>query len=178
MSHAHVLILGGARSGKSAYAEKLALSLAERPAYLATSQAFDDEMRARIATHQTNRNARFETIEEPLDLVAALTATRASHDVVLVDCLTLWISNLMASESDVDAAVDSLVETLGTITDTRIIIVSNEVGMGIVPDNAMARAFRDHAGRAHQKLGKTCTDVTFVAAGLPLAMKGEVADFT
>lgn len=170
----HSLILGGARSGKSAMAERMALSLSERPAYVATSQAFDAEMAERIARHQADRDARFETFEEPLDLTGIIEATFQRHQVVLVDCLTLWISNLMAAERDIDAAVSDLAEFLATHQQASIVIVSNEVGLGIVPDNAMARAFRDHAGRAHQILGNVSANVVFVAAGLPLVMKGRL----
>lgn len=168
----HYLILGGARSGKSALAEKTALTLSGHPAYIATAQAFDDEMRARIARHRSDRGERFQTFEEPLDLVGALEGVSARHDAVLVDCLTLWTSNLMAADRDVEAATDELAGWLSAHPDMPVIMVSNEVGLGIVPDNEMARQFRDHAGRAHQKLGAICPHVIFVTAGLPLIMKG------
>ncbi len=170
----HILILGGARSGKTALAERLATALGQYPAYLATAEAWDEEMEERIAQHQSDREGRFHTIEEPLDLADQLRASAPAHDVILVDCLTLWITNLIMAERNVADAVDELIEVLGEITSSRIILVSNEVGLGIVPDNAMARQFRDLAGRAHQRLATTCAHVYFVVAGLPMVMKGEM----
>ncbi|WP_323014345.1 bifunctional adenosylcobinamide kinase/adenosylcobinamide-phosphate guanylyltransferase [Devosia sp.] len=168
----HVLILGGARSGKTAFAERLALGSGASPAYLATAEALDAEMRERVASHQAGRAGRFATIEEPLALSGALQRASRSHDVILVDCLTLWITNLLMTNRDVAAAVSELGETLSRIEAARIILVSNEVGLGIVPDNAMARTFRDLAGSAHQRLAEICDDVYFVVAGLPMVLKG------
>lgn len=176
MAHGHTLILGGARSGKSALSERVALTLSDCPAYVATSEAHDAEMEARIARHRTDRDTRFETYEEPLDLTGVLGRTFARHQVVLVDCLTLWISNLMAAERNVDEAVAGLSAFLDTHRQASIILVSNEVGLGIVPDNPMARTFRDHAGRTHQQLGEMCDTVAFVAAGLPMTLKGRLPD--
>jgi adenosylcobinamide kinase/adenosylcobinamide-phosphate guanylyltransferase len=168
----HVLILGGARSGKTSFAERLAMRTGLRPAYLATAEALDGEMRERIRTHQEQREGRFATIEEPIDLSGALTRAARTHDVILVDCLTLWITNLLGAEADVAAAVDELVGTLNAIHDAQAIIVSNEVGLGIVPDNPLARTFRDLAGSAHQRLAEICDSVHFVVAGLPMTIKG------
>lgn len=169
----HCLVLGGARSGKTAFAERLALHAGARPAYLATADMLDSEMRDRVASHQASRGARFTTVEEPLDLSRAILRTGASHDVILVDCLTLWITNLLMANEDVSTAVGELGATLMEFRKAKVILVSNEVGLGIVPDNAMARTFRDLAGSAHQRLAEICEDVYFVAAGLPLTMKGE-----
>lgn len=168
----HVLILGGARSGKTALAERLAIELGERPAYLATAEALDREMEERVATHRRQRAGRFETIEEPLELANAIERAALEHDVILVDCLTLWVSNLLGAGEDVAEAVEDLADALEAIESSRIILVSNEVGLGIVPDNALARTFRDLAGWANQRLGEICPDVYFVAAGLPLVLKG------
>lgn len=168
----HALILGGARSGKTAFAERMTLGLGRRPAYLATAQAWDEEMAARIAAHRTARAADFATIEEPLDLPAALRAAAGTHDAVLVDCLTMWITNLMGAARDVEAAIAELAATLETISDMRVVLVSNEVGLGIVPDNALARRFRDLAGLAHQRLAARCTHVHLVVAGLGMRLKG------
>ena len=169
----HVLVLGGARSGKTAFAENLALRGSNKPAYLATAEALDAEMRDRVASHKAGRAGRFTTIEEPLELSRALIKAAPHHDVILVDCLTLWITNLLIGNHDVADHVEALGTTLEQIEDCRIILVSNEVGLGIVPDNAMARTFRDLAGSAHQRLAELCDDVYFVVAGLPMTLKGE-----
>lgn len=172
----HFLILGGARSGKTALAERLAMRLGKHRAYLATAEALDEEMSMRVESHQQQRAGRFTTIEEPLNLAEALEAATPDHDVILVDCLTLWISNLLGAGQDVTEALDDLVDALGGMARTRVILVSNEVGLGIVPDNALARVFRDLSGAAHQRLARVCDDVYFVAAGLPVAMKGSLPD--
>jgi adenosylcobinamide kinase/adenosylcobinamide-phosphate guanylyltransferase len=172
----HVLVLGGARSGKTGFAERLAMRAGERPAYLATAEALDDEMRERVRTHRQQRGHAFATIEEPLALSRALVDAAKSHDAILVDCLTLWITNMIVANQNVAEAVDGLVETLGRITTARVILVSNEVGLGIVPDNAMARMFRDLAGSAHQRLAEICDYAYFVVAGLPMVLKGSAPE--
>ena len=168
----HVLVLGGARSGKTAFAESLALRSGSAPVYVATAEVLDGEMRDRVASHQAGRAGQFATIEEPLALSKTLLKAAKTHDVILVDCLTLWITNLLIGGENVSAQVEKLGHTLREVTDTRIILVSNEVGLGIVPDNAMARTFRDLAGSAHQRLADICDDVYFVIAGLPMTVKG------
>lgn len=172
MSNSHVLVLGGARSGKTGFAERLAIGSGTSPAYLATAEALDAEMAERVATHRRTREGRFTTIEEPIELSMAIIKASKSHDVILVDCLTLWITNLLIAGHDVAGLVDELGETLALVSQAKIILVSNEVGLGIVPDNAMARNFRDLAGSAHQRLAEICAEVYFVAAGLPMTMKG------
>lgn len=172
MAARHILVLGGARSGKTGFAERLALRLGSKPAYLATAEALDAEMAERVATHRRVRGVAFTTIEEPLALGAALLRASAVHDVVLVDCLTLWIANLLGAGADVAGLVDDLATTLQRIERSRVILVSNEVGLGIVPDNAMARNFRDLAGSAHQRLAEIAAEVYFVVAGLPMTLKG------
>ncbi|MDB5562627.1 MAG: cobU [Hyphomicrobiales bacterium] len=172
MSAQHVLILGGARSGKTGFAERLALPLGTNPAYLATSEALDVEMTQRIRAHQRQRDPHFTTIEEPLALSDAIVAAAKIHDVVLVDCLTLWLSNLLGANANVAASVDELAVTLAQIKSCRVILVSNEVGQGIVPDNALARSFRDLAGSTHQRIADICADVYFIVAGLPMTLKG------
>lgn len=168
-----VLVLGGARSGKSRFAEGLARDTGLDRFYLATGRAWDDEMRARIETHKADRaDDCWTTHEEPLDLVGALKALDQPDRVILVDCLTLWVTNLMMEEGrDVNADGAALAASLKGLQAT-VIFVSNEVGLGIVPENKMARAFRDHAGRLHQAIAAEAADVYFVAAGLPLKMKG------
>ncbi len=163
------LIIGGARSGKSRYAESL-VEQTGRGLYLATAEAGDDEMSDRIATHRARRGDRWETIEEPLDLAGALKTHAHADRAILVDCLTLWLSNLMADGRDVDAEIMTLCETLASL-DGPVVVVSNEVGMGIVPMNELARRYRDLAGAANQRLAETAQRVVFVAAGLPLIMK-------
>jgi len=172
----HTLVLGGARSGKTAFAERLALHAGARPAYLATANVLDEEMRDRVASHQASRGVNFTTIEEPVALSHAILKAGAAHDVILVDCLTLWITNLLMANEDVASAVGELSATLMEFRQAKVVLVSNEVGMGIVPDNAMARTFRDLAGSAHQRLAAICEDVYFVAAGLTLTMKGEAPE--
>ena len=169
----HALVLGGARSGKTAFAESLAMRSGSKPVYLATAEALDAEMRERVASHQRGRGERFATIEEPIALSDALLVAAREHDVILVDCLTLWITNLLIANQDVAMAVSELGATLVQLKTARVILVSNEVGLGIVPDNAMARTFRDLAGSAHQRLAEVCDDVYFVIAGLPMTLKGE-----
>lgn len=170
----HYFILGGARSGKTAFAERLAMRHGQSPAYLATAEALDGEMQARVSAHQSQRAERFVTVEEPLELAEALEKTAQDHDVILVDCLTLWLSNLLGAERAVTEAVDDLVDALETLEKSQVILVSNEVGLGIVPDHPLGRTFRDLAGWTHQRLAASCGNVCFVAAGLPLAMKGHL----
>jgi len=171
MTGGRTLVLGGARSGKSTFAEGLVERAGLSPIYLATGRSLDGEMAARIEEHRRRRGAAWTTIEEPLALAAALKQNARDDRAVLVDCLTLWLTNLMMEDADVPARCDALCETVATLPGV-IVFVSNEVGLGIVPDNPMARAFRDHAGFLHQKIGACCDSVFFVAAGLPLKMKG------
>jgi adenosylcobinamide kinase/adenosylcobinamide-phosphate guanylyltransferase len=167
------LILGGARSGKSAFAQAAAEARAAqtggRLVMVATAQAFDSEMAERIARHRDDRGSAWTTVEAPLDLVAALDGLGAD-DVVVVDCLTLWLSNLMLDDRDVAVAAAQLVASVGRFEGT-LWLVSNEVGFGIVPDNALARGFRDEAGRLHQALAQAADAVTLVMAGLTLRLK-------
>jgi adenosylcobinamide kinase/adenosylcobinamide-phosphate guanylyltransferase len=167
------LVLGGARSGKSAFAqgsaEAKAAETSGRLVMIATAQAFDAEMAERIARHREDRGAVWTTLEAPLDIAAALEGLGAD-DVVVVDCLTLWLSNLMLDERDVAAGAAALVATAGRF-EGALWLVSNEVGFGIVPDNALARRFRDETGRLHQALAQAAESVTLVVAGLTLRLK-------
>ena len=159
------LILGGARSGKTARA----LALAAPPrAYVATATAGDEEMAARIAAHKAERGDEWDLIEAPLDLVGAIRA--AAGRTLLIDCLTLWLSNLMAAERDVAAEVDALVAALGA-AEAPVILVSNEIGLGLVPMDALSRRFRDEQGRLNQRVAAAADRVEFVAAGLPIRLK-------
>lgn len=166
------LVLGGARSGKSRFAEKLAAETGRQKMYLATSQALDDEMVKRIEKHRQDRGDEWALLEEPLELAAALIDNSQADKVILVDCLTLWLSNLMMANRDVEKLSDELTDTLRGLSDTsQVILVSNEVGQGIVPIEKMSRDFRDHAGRLHQELAQVCGHVWFVTAGLPQKLK-------
>jgi adenosylcobinamide kinase / adenosylcobinamide-phosphate guanylyltransferase len=162
------LILGGARSGKSRLAESLASG---KKYYVATAQAFDDEMRTRIAAHKRQRGNGWLTHEVPFDLVNILKDLDVDSHFILVDCLTLWLSNLLLAEADCAEMVGELIDHL-KIAKANIVIVSNEVGLGIVPDNKLGRAFRDIQGIANQGVAAISTHVVFMAAGLPLVLKG------
>lgn len=165
-----ILYIGGARSGKSRLAEARALSLSAAPVYVATAQAGDGEMAERIALHRVARGAGWSVVEEPLDLVGALTASDGGP-ARLVDCLTLWLSNLMEAEREIGAETAALIDTLAR-QDAPVVLVTNEVGQGIVPDNALARAYRDAAGRLNQAVAEVADEVVLATAGLGLKLKG------
>ncbi len=164
------LVLGGARSGKSQFAEQLTTESGKSLLYFATAEAWDDEMKQRIQLHQEQRGSGWKTIEAPLGLAEQLISHSDSDTTILVDCLTLWLSNLMGSERDINSEFDQLVKCLEKLQG-QIIFVSNEVGQGIVPDNAMARQFRDHAGRLHQRIAGKADNVYFVTAGIAQKIK-------
>jgi adenosylcobinamide kinase/adenosylcobinamide-phosphate guanylyltransferase len=166
------LVIGGARSGKSTFAESLITATARPRRYIATAEAWDDEMRTRIAQHQRDRGGDWLTIEAPLDLAAALAAARPA-EVVLVDCATLWLTNHLLADHDLPTLTEALIAALATCP-APVVIVSNEVGWGIVPDNALARRFRDEQGRLNQRLAAAADLVVTVIAGLPLALKGTI----
>ncbi|NWG30200.1 MAG: bifunctional adenosylcobinamide kinase/adenosylcobinamide-phosphate guanylyltransferase [Rhodocyclaceae bacterium] len=163
------LVLGGARSGKSGYAAQRAEATRLPVVYLATAQALDEEMRERIAHHRAERPDAWRTVEEPLALAAALAREAAPGRCLLVDCLTLWLSNLLLAgrEEEIEALIAALPALPGAL-----ILVSNEVGWGIVPENALARRFRDEQGRLNQRIAQLADRVTLIAAGLPLVLKG------
>ncbi len=168
------LILGGARSGKSRYAEQLAEAGPGACVYLATAEAGDREMAERIEAHRARRGDRWTTLEEPLDLTGALKRACAPDRTVLVDCLTLWLSNLLGVGHDPAQETAALVRILPDLAGPSV-FVSNEVGQGIVPRNALARQFVDEAGRLHQALAAAADNVIFMTAGLPLTLKGAPA---
>jgi adenosylcobinamide kinase / adenosylcobinamide-phosphate guanylyltransferase len=163
------LVLGGARSGKSAYAERLIAALPPPWLYCATAQALDDEMRERIVHHRQRRGEGWRIAEAPFDLAALI---EAETRPILVDCLTLWLTNLMLAGKDVDAGSARLIAAVRT-SRAPVVFVSNEVGLGIVPDNALAREFRDRAGRLNQAVAAIANRVVFMAAGLPMVLKDE-----
>ena len=161
------LILGGARSGKSRFAESLC-----RPprSYIATAQAFDEEMRLRIAKHREDRGAKWNTIEAPLDLAGALKTAKGD---VLVDCLTLWLTNLVMNEKDAGTELSALIETLKP-SSNKIVVVSNELGLGLVPEHGLSRRFRDQHGFMNQRVAEVAQCVVFMVAGIPQVIKGQL----
>jgi adenosylcobinamide kinase/adenosylcobinamide-phosphate guanylyltransferase len=171
--HASHLVLGGARSGKSRRALELAAGHGGRSAFLATARALDGDMAARIARHRAERPARWTTLEEPLDVVSACRGAAAAHDVIVVDCVTVWVANLMESGRD-DAAVLAATDGLAGLLGERLlstVLVSNEVGEGVHPATELGRRFRDLLGSVNQRLAAAADRVTLMVAGLPLAVK-------
>lgn len=169
------LVTGGARSGKSLFAQDLVESMGPGRVFLATGQAFDAEMDERIRRHQADRGAGWETVEEPLDIIGFLQGGGATGRPVLVDCLTLWVSNLMfhhGEETDLQPIFEQLALTVQR-SESPVVLVTNEVGLGIVPDNALARRFRDNAGWLNQRLGRACEGVVLCVAGIPLTIKSQ-----
>lgn len=164
------LVVGGARSGKSKLAERLVVGTGRRRHYIATAQAWDDEMRARIAQHQVARGSQWVTHEVPRDVAGVLAGVPAG-DVVLLDCATLWLTNVLLAEADVAAECSAFLAALVDCA-APVVVVSNEVGWGIVPDNRLARAFRDHQGRFNQQIAGQAGLVLGVMAGLPMVLKG------
>ena len=166
-----MLVLGGARSGKSRFAEA-AIERAGGGLYLATATVGDAEMAERVRLHRARRGSAWTTIEEPLDIVAAIIAESRPDRPMLVDCLTLWLSNVMLAEREPESETERLLRALGEAPGP-VVLVANEVGLGIVPENALARAFRDHAGRLNQRVAALAERVVFLAAGLPMMLKDE-----
>jgi adenosylcobinamide kinase/adenosylcobinamide-phosphate guanylyltransferase len=164
-----ILITGGARSGKSVRAESRTRSFRGQPVYIATAEALDGEMRERIARHRARRGGEWLERETPLELAAALAETDGGG-ARLVDCLTLWLSNLMHAERDWVQETSALSEALAVQT-SPVVLVTNEVGLGIVPDNALARAFCDAAGLMNQAMARVADEVEFVISGLPMRVK-------
>jgi len=171
-----VLIGGGARSGKSAYAVARALAVGPKRVFVATAEAFDDEMRARIAAHVVERGAEFATVEAPMDLERALELLQdrpEAVDVVVIDCLTLWLSNLLLAEvpvADIELRVDRLAK-ICEMAPFPVFLVTNEVGFGLVPETALGRQFRDLTGRAHQRLARAAGEVLLATLGCMLRIK-------
>jgi len=169
MAHS-ILIIGGARSGKSRHAEELAAAHRGRRVYVATAEPGDAEMAARIEAHRARRGEEWRTIEEPLELVPALRMAADEDSFILVDCITLWLSNLMREHRDVGEEVEALCDALEALPG-RICMVTNEVGLGIVPDTPLGRFFRDEAGFANQMLARNADEALFIVSGLPLRLK-------
>jgi adenosylcobinamide kinase / adenosylcobinamide-phosphate guanylyltransferase len=172
MANQIILVTGGARSGKSKYAEQRSGELGSRRLYVATAEAKDEEMAQRIAEHKKRRGDNWVTIEEPMTLSSALLAERGRTDCALVDCLTIWLSNLLLHRDAnfAEDRVEELVETLPHL-DFHLVLVTNEVGLGIVPDNPLARQFRDLAGWANQQIATVANGVILMVAGVPMVVK-------
>ena len=164
-----ILITGGARSGKSAHAEALVSDMAGDPVYIATAEPGDAEMRERIALHRARRGEHWRLVEVPIDLAGALQRVDSAGPI-LVDCLTLWLSNLMLAGRDPEAETEKLIRALAK-RGGPVVLVTNEVGLGIVPDNALARAYRDAAGRMNHQIADLADEIYFVVAGQPMKVK-------
>jgi adenosylcobinamide kinase/adenosylcobinamide-phosphate guanylyltransferase len=170
MNPGGTLVIGGQRSGKSRYAERIVAESGLARIYLATATAGDGEMADRIAAHRDRRDGEWTTVEEPLDLAGALDRLARPGAVVLVDCLTLWLNNLYAADRDIETESDRLAATLARLAGP-VVIVSNEVGSGIIPANDLARAYADALGTLNQRVASTVARVVLVVAGLPLVLK-------
>lgn len=182
----HTLILGGAKSGKSSYALEVGKTLMDKVVsrhnaggmagsglFVATAQAHDQEMEERIRRHREERGSQWHTVEEPLEISGIITAMGRRYSVIIIDCLTLWLTNLLyCSPGAMEQHISELCSTLNMV-DTPVVMVSNEVGMGIVPASAETRLFRDHAGRMNQDVASVCGRVVFTVAGIPMYLKGE-----
>lgn len=163
-------ILGGARSGKSRFALQRASEFSGKKAYIATAQALDDEMKERIDKHKKERSGDWTTFEEPINISGIIKDVHKKYDVIIIDCLTLWLSNLMLAGSNIEKELELFISSL-TDVHCSIFIVSNEVGLGIVPDNAIARKFRDLSGYVNQRIAETADEVYLAAAGIPIKIK-------
>ncbi|MBI4684410.1 MAG: bifunctional adenosylcobinamide kinase/adenosylcobinamide-phosphate guanylyltransferase [Nitrospirae bacterium] len=168
-----VFVTGGARSGKSFFTMSEALKIKGRKAYIATAEALDAEMKERIEKHKKDRGDEWDTYEEPLDISDAINKIKDKYSVILVDCLTLWLSNLLINDKVVEKEISRFLDSLSS-TSCTLYIVSNEVGMGIVPENELARRFRDLAGMLNQKAAEIADDVYMVVAGIPLKIKSSI----
>jgi adenosylcobinamide kinase / adenosylcobinamide-phosphate guanylyltransferase len=171
---ASTLVLGGARSGKSTFAEQIVRESGLDRVYIATAVAGDDEMQSRIAHHRQRRGDGWRTVEEPLHLVDAISREAAGGRILLVDCLTLWLSNLMHAGADTAREAKRLIAAIEGVA-CPVVLVSNEVGLGLVPETALGRQFRDEQGRLNQLVAATVASVAFVAAGLPLWLKRQTS---
>ena len=171
----HLLVLGGARSGKSRHAQARCEAVPGPLAYIATAEIYDAEMADRVGRHRADRGERWRTVEAPIDLPGAIDAAAGWAEVILVDCLTLWLSNLLLADEDIGGWSGRLAEAVRECA-VPVVLVANEVGLSIVPDNALARRFRDEAGWLNQQMAALCDGVVLVTAGLPLMLKGGAAE--
>lgn len=168
-----MFITGGARSGKSSFALSTASAIEGKRAFIATMQAFDDECSERIRLHKEERGDCWDSFEEPLDIIPLISRISHEYDIIVLDCLTLWLTNLtLAGDRDISSETSALAQALAQInTRATIIIVTNEVGMGIVPENALSRSFRDHAGTLNRKVAQSCDEAYLVVSGIPIKIK-------
>ncbi|MBI4698804.1 MAG: bifunctional adenosylcobinamide kinase/adenosylcobinamide-phosphate guanylyltransferase [Nitrospirae bacterium] len=183
MSNKIIFITGGARSGKSSFALKEALKISGKKAYIATAEALDDEMKDRVEMHKKDRVGEWDTYEVPVEISKIINEIKDKYDVIVIDCLTLWLSNVMLQSAQSENAINEFLQVLSSLSRSsssnrlngfnglNLFIVSNEVGMGIVPDNEMARKFRDIAGFVNQKVAETADEVYLVTAGIPIKIK-------
>jgi adenosylcobinamide kinase / adenosylcobinamide-phosphate guanylyltransferase len=167
-----IMVLGGARSGKSSFALSEASSLPGKKAFLATAEALDEEMAARIARHKTERSPDWTTFEEPVELPSLISRIAPDHPVILIDCLTLWVSNILVRGLDIDHYAGQFMEAIADPGVTHLYIVSNEVGLGLVPEVPLGRQYRDDLGRLNTAIAAAATDVYFMIAGIPMKLKG------
>lgn len=168
-----VFITGGARSGKSSFALKETGKIKGKKAYIATAQALDEEMRERIEKHKLDRGQEWATFEAPIKIAELISKINGEYDVILLDCLTLWLSNVIHKNLGLESEIKKIIDALNELKHSTIYIVSNEVGMGIVPENKLARQFRDIAGILNQKIAEVSDEVYILAAGIPLKIKGQ-----
>jgi len=168
-----VLIVGGARSGKSTFALKEGSAVKGTKAFVATAEILDEEMRTRIENHKRQRGKEWNTYEEPLRLAALVEKIRDKYDVILIDCLTLWMSNIMHADMDIEEEINRLLSAITGQLSADLYLVSNEVGMGLVPDSPLGRVYRDNLGHLNQEIAQVATDVYFMVAGVVLRIKGE-----
>lgn len=173
-SNSTYLITGGARSGKSSYAEKIAIESKQDVTYIATAQVYDDEMKQRVKQHINDRPSHWKTIEEPIELSRVIEESDSINKVILVDCLTMWVNNLLMQEDDalLKSEIGTFLDVIQNVSG-NIILVSNEVGMGIIPMGELTRKFVDESGRLHQRLGQTVDNVLLMVAGLGVEVKGK-----
>jgi adenosylcobinamide kinase/adenosylcobinamide-phosphate guanylyltransferase len=167
-----VLILGGARSGKSTYALNEASAIKGKKAFIATAEILDEEMRVRVEKHKQERDKNWDTYEEPLKIAPIIERIKDEYDVIIIDCLTLWVSNIMHAGSGISGEIEKLVSAISANHSSILYIISNEVGLGLVPDIPIGREYRDILGRLNQEIASAATDVIFMVAGIPLKIKG------
>ncbi len=165
------IVLGGARSGKSYYALAEASQIKGKKAFIATAEALDDEMHIRIENHKKERGSDWDTYEEPLHIAPIIDRIKGAYNVILIDCLTLWVSNIMHAGFDIAEETEKLVSAISIAHPAPLYIISNEVGLGLVPESPLGRAYRDNLGHVNRQVAQAATDVIFMVAGIPLKVK-------